>query len=129
MAECKESYEILLSLLNQTSKKMKTKEELLKEIDELNVSEQSKEMFRRIVTAMNHDLTPTQLSEYLADMDEYEATMGSIGTAWKKGLKEGRKEGLKESRMEIAKVMKEKGLDIQIIVDCTGLSAEVIAAL
>ncbi len=129
LAECKESYEILLSLLNQTSKKMKTKEELLNEIDELNVSEQSKEMFRSIVAAMNHDLTPTQLSEYLADMDEYEATMGSIGTAWKKGVKEGRIEGEDRKKREIAKAMKEKGLEIQLIIDCTGLSAEEIAAL
>ena len=129
LSECKEHYEILLSLLNQTSKKMKTKEELLKEIEELNVSESSKEMFRSIVAAMNHDLTPTQLSEYLADMDEYEATMGSIGTAWKDGLKEGREAGAHEKQLEIAKSMKEHEIDIPLIMECTGLSIEEIDAL
>ena len=38
---------------------------LLKEIDGLtHLHEETKEMLRRMVTTMNHEMTPTQLSEY-----------------------------------------------------------------
>jgi predicted transposase/invertase (TIGR01784 family) len=126
LADCKESYEILLNLLNLTSKKMKTKEELLKEIDALeHVCEDTKEMFRRMVMTMNHGLTPIQLSEYMAEVDEYEATFGLEASARLRGLREGRK----ERSHEIARAMKEKGIDPQVIADCTGLSESEIIAL
>jgi hypothetical protein len=105
---------------------MKTKEELLKEIDALeHVCEDTKEMFRRMVMTMNHGLTPIQLSEYMAEVDEYEATFGLEASARLRGLREGRK----ERSHEIARAMKEKGIDPQIIADCTGLSESEIIAL
>ena len=46
-----------------------------------------------------------------------------------KGLEKGRAEGLAEGRIEIARNMKEKGLAIELIAACSGLSPEEIAKL
>jgi predicted transposase/invertase (TIGR01784 family) len=109
---------------------MKTKEELLSEIDALqHVCEETKEMFRSMVMTMNHDMTPDELSEYMADLDNYEATYGLEATARRRGREEGLEEGRGERSLEIARALKEKGIDLQVIVDCTGLSAEEVAAL
>ena len=45
------------------------------------------------------------------------------------GLKEGRQEGKQENKQEIAKKMKDKGFDIEIIIELTGLEKEVIENL
>lgn len=122
LSECKESYEILLNLLNQTSKKMKTKEDLMKEIDGLNhLSEETKEMFRRMVATMNHDLTPTQLSEYMADLNQYESEMNEFATA--------RREGAAEQKREIARNLKDNGIAPELIAKCCDLPLEKIAEL
>ena len=39
-----------------------------------------------------------------------------------RGLIEDRAEGMAHSKREIAKLMKNKGLDVGLIVECTGLS-------
>ena len=46
-----------------------------------------------------------------------------------KGLEKGRAEGLAEGRIEIARNMKEKGLAIELIAACSGLSPEEIEQL
>ena len=45
------------------------------------------------------------------------------------GRQEGREEGLAEGTSKVAKAMLEKGIDIKIISECTGLSEEDIRAL
>ena len=103
---------------------------LLKEIDGLtHLHEETKEMLRRMVTTMNHEMTPTQLSEYMADLDQYEATMNEVATARQMGEKKGYEMGLEKGRLGIARAMKEKGLALTIIADCTGLSEAEIAGL
>jgi predicted transposase/invertase (TIGR01784 family) len=56
-----------------------------------------------------------------------------IETAKEEGIKKGRKEGLqkgqKEKQRQIAKKMLEKGLDIKLIIEVTGLSEEEIKKL
>lgn len=47
----------------------------------------------------------------------------------KEGIKEGRKEGRENAQVETAKKMKEKGLDIDLIIEITGLSKERIEIL
>ena len=109
-------------MLNQTSKKMKTKEELMKEIDGLeHLAEETKEMFRRMVATMNHDLTPTQLSEYMADLNQYESEMNEFATA--------RREGAAEQKREIARNLKENGVAPELIAKCCELPLEKIAEL
>ena len=47
----------------------------------------------------------------------------------KEGRKEGIKEGIKEGTMQIARNMKSKGFDVNLISDMTGLTVEVIENL
>ena len=49
--------------------------------------------------------------------------------ATEKGLEQGLQQGKRENSIEIAKNMKERGIDIQSIVDCTKLSKEEIEKL
>ena len=134
LSESTESYEILLNLLRQISKKMKTKEDLLKEIDGLtHLHEETKEMLRRMVTTMNHEMTPTQLSEYMADLDQYEATMNEVATARqmgeKKGYEKGLEKGLEKGRLDIARAMKDDRAEVALISRYTGLTPDEIEAL
>ena len=46
-----------------------------------------------------------------------------------KGLAKGRAEGLAEGRIEAARNMKAKGLPVDLIAECSGLSPEEIAKL
>jgi predicted transposase YdaD len=45
------------------------------------------------------------------------------------GLKEGEKKGRKEEKIEMAKKLKEKGIDVAVITDTSGLSKEEIEKL
>ncbi len=45
------------------------------------------------------------------------------------GLEEGRKEGSEKSKLEIAKNLKQKGMDIDTIAEVTGVSKEEIEKL
>ena len=45
------------------------------------------------------------------------------------GIRKGRAEGEAKSKFEIARSMKNKGLDIALIAECTGLSVEEIGGL
>ena len=45
------------------------------------------------------------------------------------GRQEGKQEGKQENKQEIAKKMKDKGFDIEIIIELTGLEKEVIENL
>ena len=47
----------------------------------------------------------------------------------KEGRKEGRKEGKKEEKLEIAKKMLKKGMEIEMVIDITGLSREEIGKI
>ena len=124
-AECRESYEILLYLLQSMSKRMKTREELLAEIEGIDLPEHTKEVFRRVINTVEDDLTDDQWRDYELDLDKYQRTMSVIRT----GREEGREEGRAEERIRIAKAMIEKGVQREIIASCTGLSEEEIKQL
>ena len=47
----------------------------------------------------------------------------------KEGIKEGMKKGIKENKLETAKNMLNKGLDIELISECTGLDIKEIEKL
>ncbi len=131
---CRETYEKLLYLLKSMSKKMKTTEELLAEIDALkHIPEETKAMFRRVVTTVEDDLTEDQWRDYELDLDKYQNMMIEIETGKAEGRAEGLAEGLaegrKETRIEIARAMKAQGLATEVIAKCTGMEAETIENL
>ena len=53
----------------------------------------------------------------------------AIKEGLEEGWEEGLKEGLREGREEVARNLKAKGLDLQLIVEATGLSEAEVAAL
>ena len=152
-AECRKSYEVLLYLLNSMSKRMRTREELLAEVNALDLPEETLETFRRVINTVEEDLTESERRDYEVDLERYIKTMGMIRTGLEEGREEGRAEGraeglaeglaegraegraegLSEGRLEaqkaIAAAMKAKGLDPQTIADCTQLPLEEIAQL
>ena len=108
------------------SKGMRTKEELLAEIDALTCfPEETKEIFRRVVKTDIATLSEKEWQIYEIERDYYLRKIGEI----RSGREEGREEGRAERSREIAKAMKENGATTEFIALCTDLSAEEIAAL
>lgn len=116
-AECRKSYEVLLYLLQSMSRRMRTRDELLAEIDGLDLPEQTLETFCRVINTVEEDLTEAQRRDYEVGLEEYVKTMGMIRT----GRIEGREEGRVAERRVIAKAMKENGAAPDFIEKCTGL--------
>ena len=119
-----------------------TFQDICEEIEHEYESDEVKAMLRRVAQAADRaSLSPAERVAYDYALKRYRDYYSGIKTAEEKGreegLAEGRKEGREEGRIEgedrkmreIAKTMKEKGLEVQLIIDCTGLSAEEIAAL
>ena len=145
VSECRKSYEVLLFLLKSMSKHMKTKQELLDEVNGMNLPEEMKVVFRRVINTVESELTEDQWRAYEIDLDKYQRTMSEYRTAReeghaagfeegreegrKEGRKEGREEGREERQLEIARAMKEQGLEVSVIEKCTGLSPIVIERL
>ena len=141
VAECRKSYEVLLFLLQSMSKRLKTKEELLAELDTLDLPEQMLASFRRVVNTVEEDLPESERRDYEVDLEKYIKTMGMIRSGREegreeglaeglaRGREEGRAEGRNERSLEIARVMKANGAHIDFIAKCTGLSREEIQAL
>ena len=132
--EYRESYEILLNLLQRLSKGMETREQLLAEVDGFKyISEDTKEMFRKVINTVEADLTPDQWRDYELALDKYQQTIVEYRTALDKGIAQGREEGLKEGREEMrlatARAMKADGVDFSTISKWTGLGAEKIQEL
>lgn len=120
-AECRKSYEVLLYLLQSMSRRMRTRDELLAEIDGLDLPEQTLETFRRVINTVEEDLTEAQRRDYEVGLEEYVKTMGMIRTGRIEGREEGREEGRVAERRVIAKAMKENGAAPDFIEKCTGL--------
>jgi predicted transposase/invertase (TIGR01784 family) len=145
VAECRKSYEVLLFLLKSMSRRMKTKQELLDEVNGMNLPEEMKVVFRRVINTVESELTDDQWRDYELDLDKYQRTMSEYRTARQmgreEGLAEGREEGRAEGREEgreegraeglrqSAKAMKENGLPPELIAKCTGLPESEIQKL
>lgn len=137
-SEFRKSYEVLLALLKSLSEQMKTKDDLLAEIDGMTAfPEETRALFRKIVNTSSRDLSGEELRQYelrreavRRAMSEYRGAkeMG-IEEGREEGLKEGREEGLKEGRRETARALKAEGIDLAVISRCTGLSVEDIQKL
>ena len=107
------------------SKKMKTREELLAEIEGIDLPEATKEVFRRVINTVEDDLTDEQWRDYELDLDKYQRTMSVIRTGREEGLAEGRA----EEKARIAKAMIQNGVPLETVIICTGLSEEDIQKL
>ena len=141
VAACRKSYEVLLYLLQSMSRKKRTNEELLAELDGLDLPEQTLATFRRVVNTVEEDLSESERRDYEVDLEKYIKTMGMIRSGreegWQEGREEGREEGLaeglakgrEERSREIAKLMKEKGYPIVDICTLSGLTEDEVAAL
>lgn len=125
VAECRKSYEVLLFLLRSMHTRMKTNEELLAEVESMNLPEQLKETFRRVINTVESELTEDQWRDYELDLEKYQRTMSEFRTA----RQEGREEGREEAKLEIARAMLQKGLSLEVIAECTKLSPTEISAL
>ena len=121
VAECRKSYEVLLFLLRSMHTRMKTNEELLAEVESMNLPEQLKETFRRVINTVESELTEDQWRDYELDLEKYQRTMSEFRTA--------RQEGREEAKLEIARAMLQKGLSLEVIAECTKLSPTEISAL
>lgn len=73
------------------------------------------------------------------DLEEHERRVrnslieDALEDGWNRGKKEGKeegiKEGIKENKLSFAKRMLEKNIDINVILECTGLSEKKIKTL
>ena len=99
---------------------MKTREELLAEIEGIDLPEATKKVFRRVINTVEEDLTDDQWRDYELDLDKYQRTMSVIRTGREEGLAKGRA----EEKARIAKALLETGVPLETIVSCTGLSEE-----
>ena len=64
--------------------------------------------------------------EYEDSLKAYRDIKNSIDTALEQGREEGRAEGRAEGRIDMVKAMLQRGLDIQMIAELSGLTAEEI---
>ena len=124
--ECNEYYQKLLFLLQQMTTGMRTIEELKAEVAATCLPQETKEVFYQVLdTADEASLSEKERIRYESNLKAYRDTMSCIKFAETKG--EARGEA--KSKLEIARSMKNKGLDCALIAECTGLSVEEIEGL
>jgi predicted transposase/invertase (TIGR01784 family) len=80
-------------------------------------------------TAEISKFSPKEYQEYEDSLKYYRDLKNSLDTAKEEGRIEGRIEGKIEGKIEDAKIMLKKGLNIDLIVEITGLTKEEIKAL
>ena len=73
--------------------------------------------------------SPQELMQYEESMDAYRDIVNAINTAKKDSYAEGREDGREQRNLELAKMMKEKGIVTKDICEMTGLSKEQIMLL
>ena len=99
---------------------------------------QEHEVFSKIMERINQNaLTPNDI-QYIQDEDELTHEIerwekGISEDGWREGkeegIREGKEEGIREGKEEMAEAMKQKGIDLQTILDISGLSMEEIEKL
>ena len=73
--------------------------------------------------------SPLELMQYEESMDAYRDIVNAINTAKKDSYAEGREDGREQRNLELAKMMKEKGIVTKDICEMTGLSEEQVKLL
>ncbi|MBR6541346.1 MAG: Rpn family recombination-promoting nuclease/putative transposase, partial [Bacteroidales bacterium] len=114
--ECDANYEFLLYLLKQMQCNMKTVEQLKKEVADTRLPQGTKDLFYKVLdTADLASLTDKERMRYESDLKNYMDTMSCIEFAENRGRTEGREEGRVEGKTEVAKALKNKGVDMELI--------------
>lgn len=80
-------------------------------------------------TADEASLSEKERIRYESNLKAYRDTMSCIKFAEARGETRGEARGEAKSKLEIARSMKNKGLDCALIAECTGLSVEEIGGL
>ena len=128
--ECNEYYQKLLFLLQQMTTGMRTIEELKAEVAATCLPQETKEVFYQVLdTADEASLSEKERIRYESNLKAYRDTMSCIKFAEARGETRGEARGEAKSKLEIARSMKNKGLDCALIAECTGLSVEEIGGL
>ena len=73
--------------------------------------------------------TPKELREYEDSVKAYRDIKNSIDTALMQGRKEGMEKGVKKGHTDVAKAMLERGMDVKLISELSGLTEEEIGKL
>ena len=73
--------------------------------------------------------SPQELMQYEESMDAYRDIVNAINTAKKDSYAEGREDGREQRNLELAKMMKEKGISTKDICEMTGLCEEQVTHL
>ena len=119
-------------------KGMKTIEELKQEVYAHGLNDEIREVFLGVLEDANvASLSESERALYEAKLKRYRDNRACLDYAIEdgilqgieKGIAQGRVEGKAEGKIEIAKSMKNNGLDIGLIAECTGLSVEDIGRL
>ena len=109
---------------------MKTKDELMAEIDSLSrFPEETKEIFRKLVNTAEDTLSGEELQLYRHRREVLIRAMAEHRGAKELGIEEGLAKGRKEMQIEAAKAMKADGVDSSAISKWTGLGIEEIRKL
>ncbi len=136
--ECESFYEKLLYLLIQMKEGMKTIEELKQEVYEHGLSEHIREVFIGVLEDADvASLSPKEKLIYDERLKRYRDNHACLDYAIEKGLRQGLEQGMEKGfeqgmakkSLEIAKKMKDKGMDNGSISELTGLSIEQIGDL
>src|SRR5574344_1185026 len=89
-----------------------------------------KEEFQKILDlAKASALTDSEKAAHEESEKHYRDYVNTISYAEEKGIERGRTEGKAEEKLAVAKAMKTKGLDVNILAECTGLSIKEIEKL
>lgn len=109
---------------------MRTIEELKAEVAATCLPQETKEVFYQVLdTADEASLSEKERIRYESNLKAYRDTMSCIKFAEARGETRGEARGEAKSKLEIARSMKNKGLDCALIAECTGLSVEEIGGL
>ena len=109
---------------------MRTIEELKAEVAATCLPQETKEVFYQVLdTADEASLSEKEHIRYESNLKAYRDTMSCIKFAEARGETRGEARGEAKSKLEIARSMKNKGLDCALIAECTGLSVEEIGGL
>jgi predicted transposase/invertase (TIGR01784 family) len=128
--ECDFFYEKLLYLLIKMKEGMKTIEQLKQEVYEHDLNEHIKEVFLGVLEDADvASLSPKEREVYDIQLKRYRDNHACLDYAIEKGIRQGIEKGIDKRSKEIAKNMKEEGMDCKFISKMTGLSIEQIENL
>jgi predicted transposase/invertase (TIGR01784 family) len=74
-------------------------------------------------------LDPKEMEEYQKSLKDYWDEYANITTAKEEGIRIGEEKGRQEEKQEIARQMKQRGLEVELIASITGLSREEVERL